>query len=76
MGERLSFIELNSEAQAALRAAKPVIVEGLPQALDTFYKQMAAFPQLAAHFSSPGLLASSRTRLAAPIAWQARMRCR
>ena len=65
MGERLSFIELNSEAQAALRAAKPVIVEGLPQALDTFYKQMAAFPQLAAHFSSPGLLASSRTRLAA-----------
>ena len=52
ISERLRFNGIDTDATAALRAAKPFILGELPAILDRFYDHVAKFPQTNAFFKN------------------------
>ncbi|PHY13508.1 globin-coupled sensor protein [Caulobacter sp. B11] len=62
IGERLSFMQLNSDAQRNIRAIKPIIMGALPDAMDLFYVQVQTFPQTRAFFANPERVDSAKNR--------------
>ncbi|MDR3510110.1 MAG: methyl-accepting chemotaxis protein [Caulobacteraceae bacterium] len=62
LDERLNFIRLDAEAQARIRAVKPMIMRELPAVLDAFYDQVRAFPQTRAFFPDPARMAAAKDR--------------
>jgi methyl-accepting chemotaxis protein len=64
IAERLTFIGLDEEARASLRAMKPLIDREVPKALDTFYKHVRAFPETRKHFSDEAHMNSAKSRQA------------
>jgi len=52
ISERLLFNGIDTDATAALRAAKPFILAELPAILDRFYDHVAKFPQTNAFFKN------------------------
>ena len=45
LDERLSFMRFDPRSRAALQAAKPVLDEAIPSALDGFYEQLRGFAE-------------------------------
>ena len=60
--ERLQFIGLDEAALARIRAIEPALLELLPQALSSFYAQIAGVPEVARHFSGPAQIDHARQR--------------
>lgn len=54
MNGRLEFMQVGPETRQTLRAARPLIAEALPAALDHFYAQVRRTPQARAHFRDDG----------------------
>lgn len=52
ISERLRFNRIDQDAIAALRAAKPFVMDQLPGILDRFYDHVGAFPETAALFKT------------------------
>jgi methyl-accepting chemotaxis protein len=50
MDRRLEFMQVGPETRRTLRAARPLISEALPAALDHFYAQVRRTPETRAHF--------------------------
>lgn len=62
LSERLTFMQLGPEAQAALRASQDIVLRALPPALDAFYDQVRATPETRRFFAGEDHIASARTR--------------
>ena len=62
LSERLTFMQLGPEAQAALRASQDIVLRALPPALDAFYNQVRATPETRRFFAGEDHIASARTR--------------
>ncbi|WP_374579444.1 methyl-accepting chemotaxis protein [Phenylobacterium sp.] len=54
MNGRLEFMQVGPETRQTLRAARPLIAEALPAALDHFYAQVRRTPQARVHFRDDG----------------------
>ncbi|CAL8981443.1 Heme-based aerotactic transducer HemAT [Rhodoplanes serenus] len=53
LGERVDFVQIDTETRSLLRSLRPLIAEHLPRILDDFYLQVAKFPQTSRMFSDP-----------------------
>ena len=62
IGERLSFMQLDSEARRNILAIKPIIMRELPGAMERFYVQVQAFPQTQRFFASQDRIDSAKSR--------------
>jgi len=62
LSQRIEFIGLDEAARAALRTARPVVMEGLPAALDALYDRIRATPQTAAFFRDEGRIDQAKAR--------------
>ena len=51
IGDRLKFLEMDSDTSAAMQAAAPLLKEALPICLDAFYARVKASPVLNAFFA-------------------------
>ena len=51
LASRLAFMELDTGAQADIRALKPLIDRELPKVLDGFYKKLGSEPEVARFFA-------------------------
>ncbi|HUO12599.1 MAG TPA: protoglobin domain-containing protein, partial [Caulobacteraceae bacterium] len=60
--ERLSFMKLDTQAQANIRSIKPLVMAELPGALDAFYAQVQSFPETRAFFPNATLVSSAKGR--------------
>jgi methyl-accepting chemotaxis protein len=58
--DRLSFIKIDSKAQAALLKAQDTIAKALPGSLDAFYDQIRRFPDVAKFFSSESHISGAK----------------
>lgn len=59
--ERLSFIRLDPEAQAALVRARPSIEAALTPSLDSFYDQVRRYPAVSKHFGGEGQMQGAKS---------------
>jgi methyl-accepting chemotaxis protein len=59
---RLEFLKIGAESIADVQAAKSVIMAALPEALDRFYRQVVAFPETRALFSSEDQRSGAKRR--------------
>ncbi len=62
LADQLSFMKLGPEAQAHIQAAKAIIMQELPAALDAVYAQIRAFPETSKFFSSEGQIAGAKSK--------------
>ncbi len=62
IAQRLQFMQLDENDATALRELKPLVQKELPKALDSFYKQVRAFPETRAFFSDEGHISSAKGR--------------
>jgi methyl-accepting chemotaxis protein len=60
MNGRLEFMQVGPETRQTLRAARPLIAEALPAALDHFYAQVRRTPQARVHFRDDGHIAKAQ----------------
>jgi methyl-accepting chemotaxis protein len=60
--ERLSFMQMDPEAQRSIRSVKGVVMGALPGALDKFYAQIRSFPETRKFFSSASHIDSAKGR--------------
>ena len=60
--ERLDFMHLDASVRARIRAMKPMIMEAMPAALDTFYDRVRATPATRAFFSDDKHIGHAHTK--------------
>ena len=58
---RLGFMKIDAETSELLRQLKPIIDRELPQALDKFYEQLRATPEVKKFFSSSEHISRAKT---------------
>uniref|UniRef100_B0SVU4 Methyl-accepting chemotaxis sensory transducer n=1 Tax=Caulobacter sp. (strain K31) TaxID=366602 RepID=B0SVU4_CAUSK len=59
---RLRFMKFDAKTQAQLLSAKTVVMREMPGALDAFYDQIRAFPEIQAFFKDEAHIASAHGR--------------
>jgi methyl-accepting chemotaxis protein len=60
LDERLSFMKLDAEARQNIRDIKPIIVDALPGALESFYGQVRSFPETRRFFAGESQISSAK----------------
>ncbi|MBX9615527.1 MAG: globin-coupled sensor protein [Caulobacteraceae bacterium] len=60
--QRLDFMQLDAATRARVQGMKPMIMEAMPKALDTFYDRIRATPATRTFFSDDTHIGSAHTR--------------
>ena len=60
--ERLDFMQLDAAARGRIQAMKPMIMDAMPAALDTFYDRVRATPATRAFFSDDKHIGKAHTK--------------
>ncbi len=62
LNQRLDFIQMDAATRAALAGLRPLIQKHIGTAMEGFYAQVQAFPEVRRFFSSDSMLGSARRR--------------
>src|SRR6516165_2595941 len=62
LNDRLNFLQINPQVQNRLRGIKSVAMGALPAALDAFYAQMRAVPDVAKFFSGEDMIQHAKAK--------------
>ena len=62
LAQRLDFMKLSADAQQRIRDVEKTIVAALPEALDSFYAQIRAYPETMAFFRDEQQITSAQNR--------------
>ncbi|WP_396595077.1 methyl-accepting chemotaxis protein [Brevundimonas sp. R86498] len=60
--ERLDFMQLDAATRARIQGMKPMIMEAMPAALDTFYDRVRATPATRAFFADDARIGAAHTK--------------